>query len=56
MIEHAKRRLKKGLPMPGLFIAPRDLPIGDVVEDVLLVATLSLDGEYEGQVRFLPLR
>ena len=56
MIKYAKRRLEKGLFMPGLFIAPRVLPTGDVVEDVLLVATLSLDGEYEGQIRFLPLK
>jgi hypothetical protein len=48
--------MEKGLPMPGLFVASRDLPIGDVVEDVILIATLSLDCEYEGQVRFLPLR
>ncbi len=40
--------------MPGLFVAPRDLPIGDVIEDVVLVVTRSNQDEYEGQVRYHP--
>ena len=55
MAAYAYRRSKEQLAMPGLFVAPRDLRIGDLVEDMLLVATLSFEGEWEGQVRFLPL-
>ena len=42
--------------MPGLFAVPQDLPIGVVIDDLLLIAECSLEGEWEGRVRFLPLR
>ena len=42
--------------MPGVFEVPRDLPLGGAIEDILLIAQYSLDGEWEGQVRYLPLR
>jgi hypothetical protein len=42
--------------MPGVFEISRALPIGDAIEEVLLLAECSLDGEWEGQVRYLPLR
>ena len=32
------------------------VPVGSAIEDVLLLAELSLEGEWEGQVRYLPLR
>ena len=56
MTAYAHRRARENLPMPGLFVAPRDLPIGELVEEVLLVATLSFEGEWEGRVLYLPLR
>jgi hypothetical protein len=30
--------------------------IGDAIEDVLILAECSTEGEWEGQVRYLPLR
>ena len=42
--------------MPGLWVVPRDLPLGHVIADMLLIATLSEEGEYEGRVEYLPLR
>ena len=42
--------------MPGVFEVGQEIPIREAIEDVLLIATCSLDGEYEGQVRYLPLR
>ena len=56
MTDHANQRLVKGYPMPGLWIVRRNLPLGDVIADVCIIATLSEEGEYEGQVRYLPLR
>ena len=32
------------------------LTVGEIIEDILLIAEYSLDGEWEGQVRYLPLR
>jgi hypothetical protein len=49
-------RAKQGLAMPGVFEVAYDIPIGVATEDILLIAQCSLDGEWEGQVRYLPLR
>jgi len=52
----AYERVRAGKPMPGVFEVGRDLAIGVVIEDLLLLAERSLDGEWEGQIRYLPLR
>ena len=40
----------------GLFEVSRGVPVGRAIEDRLLIAECSLPGEWEGQVRYLPLR
>ena len=54
--KYAYERVRAGKPMPGVFEIGRTVPIGRAIEDVLLLAECSLDGEWEGQVRYLPLR
>ena len=49
-------RVRCGKPMPGVFEVRRSLPVATVIEDILLLAECSLAGEWEGQVRYLPLR
>lgn len=56
MRAHAYARISAGLPMPGMFEVGQDIPIGVAIEEILMLAECSLDGEWEGQVRFLPLR
>jgi uncharacterized protein DUF5615 len=56
MTKHAYARLDKGLPLPGIFEVSQDLPIGVAIEEILLLAIGSFEGEWEGQVRYLPLR
>ena len=53
--KYAYERVRAGQSMPGVFEASRDVPIGRAIEDILLLADYSLDGEWEGQVRYLPL-
>ncbi len=53
---YAYERVQAGTAMPGVFEVSREIPIGVVIEDILLLAEYSLDGEWEGQVRYLPLR
>ena len=43
-------------PMPGVFEVSRKVPLATAIEDILLIADYSLDDEWEGQVRYLPLR
>lgn len=52
---YAYTRVRKGEPMPGVFEVSRRHPIGSVIEDILLLADASKEGEWEGQVRYLPL-
>ena len=55
MAHHAYERVRSGQPMPGLFEVHPDLPVGQAIENLVLLALASLPGEWEGQVRFLPL-
>jgi hypothetical protein len=55
MKRHVDERLAAGLPMPGVFVVGQEVPIGRAIEDILLITECSLEGEWEGQIRFLPL-
>jgi hypothetical protein len=56
MTRHAYERVQAGRPMPGVFEVSRTVPVGLAIEEILLIAECSLEGEWEGQVRYLPLR
>jgi hypothetical protein len=53
---YAYGRVKKGDRMPGVFEVSREVPILVAVEDILLISESSHPDEWEGQVRYLPLR
>ncbi len=55
MSDFAYGRVGRGEAMPGVFVLGREVQIGQAVEDILLLAECSLDGEWEGQVNYLPL-
>jgi hypothetical protein len=52
---YAYERVQAGKQMPGVFEVTRAVPIGHAIEDILLLVECSLDGEWEGQIRYLPL-
>ena len=52
----AYERVRAGLPMPGVVEVSQDLSIGQAIEEVLTLAECSTEGEWEGQVIYLPLR
>src|SRR3954454_48188 len=56
MTRYAYDRVRDGKPMPGVFEVGRHVPVGAAIDEILLLAECSLDGEWEGQVRYLPLR
>ena len=56
MTKHAYARIESGNLMPGVFEVGQEIPIGEAIADLILIATCSFDAEYEGQVRYLPLR
>ena len=52
----AYERVERGLKMPGVFEAAKDAALGQIISDILLIAEVSTDGEWEGQVRYLLLK
>lgn len=56
MTAYAYARVRGGKSMPGVFEVGRNIPTSVAIEDILLLAECSLEGEWEGQVRYLPLR
>lgn len=53
---YAYERITAGKPMPGIFEVNRAVPIGVAIEDILLLDECSKENEWEGQIRYLPLR
>jgi len=53
--KHAYDRAQGGHAMPGVFEVDPTAQLGRVIEDILLISECSLKGEWEGQVRYLPL-
>lgn len=56
MRRYVDERLNAGLPMPGVLVVSQQVTIAQAIEDILLLAGCSLEGEWEGQIIFLPLR
>src|SRR5574341_793925 len=50
MTKYAYDRVTNNQPMPGIIEAGQDIPIGRVIDDVLLLVNCSFEGEWEGQV------
>ena len=42
--------------MPGVFEVGRHVPIAVAIDEIELLAECSLENEWQGQVRYLPLR
>lgn len=56
LIGFAYERVARGLLMPGVFAVPLNFPIGVAIEEILTLAMCSAEGEWEGQVNYLPLK
>src|SRR5205085_12099031 len=50
MKQYVDDRIAAGLPMPGVFEVIQQTPIAQAIEDILLIAECSLEGEWEGQI------
>lgn len=55
MKSHAYARIAADQSMPGLFAIPQSIPVAVAIEQMILIAECSIEGEWEGQVRHLPL-
>lgn len=55
MTHYANQRVQAGLPMPGVFAVPKTLTVGRAIDELVILVECSLDGEWENQIRYLPL-
>jgi hypothetical protein len=51
----AYQRVADGKPMPGVFIIPDRMPIGQAIDEILFLSLDVEPGEWKDQVLFLPL-
>ncbi|CUS04382.2 conserved protein of unknown function [Candidatus Promineifilum breve] len=51
----AQERMRAGERMAGVIEVPQSAPIGQIIEDLLLIAAISTPEEYEDRIDYLPL-
>lgn len=54
--KYAYERVASGKPMPGVFASGSTYPVSRIIEDILLLVEASVEGEWEGQILYLPLK
>ena len=55
MIGFAEDRLRNKQQMSGLFVARKKFTVAELIDEFLIVVECSLEGEWESQIRFIPL-
>lgn len=55
MTVHAKARLLATKPMSGLILVYQDYPVGQAIDDLVLIAEVSTVEEWQGKIIFIPL-
>ncbi len=55
LVGYAYERVEIGQAMPGVFVIGQGMSLGPIIEDILLLADVSIQGEWEAQVCYLPL-
>jgi hypothetical protein len=55
LVEFAYDRTRVGMPMPGVVEVSRLMSIADAAAELILLAECSQEGEWEGQVLYLPM-
>ena len=54
MVNHFRTRMEEGKSSPGVFLLSQFVPIGPVVEALVMVWAASEPVEWENQLRYLP--
>ncbi|NEP45954.1 MAG: hypothetical protein F6K35_44830 [Okeania sp. SIO2H7] len=52
---HLADHIANGRHVPGIFILNSNLSIGDNLEELILIAECSFEGEYQDEIKFLPI-
>lgn len=52
---YALERLNGGKNLAGVIVVDDQLPLGAVIDDLIIVATCSTEQEWQGRIEYLPL-
>jgi predicted nuclease of predicted toxin-antitoxin system len=52
---HLVEHLAQGYHVPGIFVLRRQAEIGQVIEDLILIAATAEENEYQDQITYIPL-
>lgn len=55
LVGYAYQRVQSGGAMPGVFVIGQGASLGPIIEDIVLLAEASHEGEWETQIRYLPM-
>lgn len=55
MVGHAYGRVAAGHPMPGVIVVRHTMPIGQAIEEMLIVLQCSREDDLENNVLYLPI-
>lgn len=55
MTHFAYEIVKSGQKFSGIIEVPQSLPVGEAIDDLLLIATVCLPDDFENQIEYLPL-
>ena len=53
--KYAYERMANGYAMPGVIEVKTAAPVGQIIEDILIILECIATGELEGQILYLPL-
>jgi len=53
--KYAYERISDGLPMPGVFAIKMTSSLGEIIDNIILLADYSYENEWEDKIVYLPL-
>jgi hypothetical protein len=54
--KYAYERISDGLPMPGVFAIKMTSSLGEITDNIILLADYSYENEWEDKIVYLPLK
>lgn len=52
---HLKDHLDNGDHVPGIFVINQEMSIGEIIDELILIAEASLEDEYQDRILYLPI-
>jgi hypothetical protein len=56
MPQHLAEHLAAGRRIPGILVLRKNAVMGQVIEDLILIAEVADDNDYQNMIGYLPLR